>query len=417
MTDRSDRLDLAMRPLDTWMFRDGRPFNQDDPGAAQAVGVFPPFPPTIVGMVRAQLARKLGWDGANGSWPSDTLGNGVNWQDQGTPLGSLRFSQIAVFGPSTPDRDIPSILFPVPRALLAAKKALAALSAAWEVKQRDAAAMVELTPVRLLPRPSLGLRCDLGDQVELAVPQTDKRELDALNGWWITGAGLQEFLAGNCPGKDQLVPEAALLAREPRVGIAIDGDLQSRLAERHVIDGALYMASHIRLRSGVELHASVLGLPDRTRARLDNLGIGPAGGEGRTAEFVLSKNPPPWPAGSPLAARNGRLRYIVYHASPCLIDALPGPGGRLSSLPGRVASACLERATRIGGWDSLNHRPVAMQPAIPAGSIWFMEASLDECSAGALAAHHGTHIGRAPEWGFGQILIGAWPDETTGENR
>lgn len=412
MTSNPDSLDLAIRPLDTWMFRDGRPFNQDDPGAAQAVSVFPPFPPTIVGMVRARLARRLGWDGGKPAWPADTLGDGVDWQQQGTTLGPLRFSRIGVFGPGSLDGKSFSMLFPAPRALLASKKALAALQTAWH--ERESAAKIEPKLVRLLPRPT-NLSCDLGKDVSLAVPEVDERGLAATDGWWTTDVGLHEFLSGKCPGANHLVPESALLAQEPRVGIAIDGGVESQLAERRVIQGALYMASHVRLQRGMELRVSVLGLSDQARTRLGDLGIGPAGGEGRVANFLKPDKPSPWPGPPALRPdRSGRLRYVVYHASPCLLDALPGPGEKLACLPGRVISACLDRQVPIGGWDSQNRRPIAMEPATPAGSIWFMETSLDECPAEALAAHHETHVGRAREWGFGQILIGAWPDETTG---
>ena len=48
---------LVLHPLDTLFFRDGRPYNQDDPGQAEAASVFPPHPPTVVGAVRAARSR------------------------------------------------------------------------------------------------------------------------------------------------------------------------------------------------------------------------------------------------------------------------------------------------------------------------------------------------------------------------
>lgn len=36
---------LVLHPLDTLFFRDGRPYNQDDPTQAEAASVFPPYPP------------------------------------------------------------------------------------------------------------------------------------------------------------------------------------------------------------------------------------------------------------------------------------------------------------------------------------------------------------------------------------
>jgi CRISPR/Cas system CMR-associated protein Cmr3 (group 5 of RAMP superfamily) len=79
----TDSLYFQLSAIDTLMFRDGRPFNQGDTGASEAVSIFPPLPPTIIGAIRAAL-----WKHKGGPWPSNgSLGNGTNWQDDENVLG------------------------------------------------------------------------------------------------------------------------------------------------------------------------------------------------------------------------------------------------------------------------------------------------------------------------------------------
>ncbi len=103
---------LVLHPLDTFFFRDGRPYNQDDPGQVEAASLFPPHPPTVAGAVRAAVARAMGWPGA--AWDTAALGDGVNWQAGDESLGRLRFS-----GPYILRNDEP--IFPAPLNLVARK--------------------------------------------------------------------------------------------------------------------------------------------------------------------------------------------------------------------------------------------------------------------------------------------------------
>jgi len=78
---------VQLRPTDTLFFGSGAPF------AAEGVqvdvqGVFPPYPATVVGAIRAWIARSQGWSGY-GRWPirlNAVLGDGPE------ELLALRFS-------------------------------------------------------------------------------------------------------------------------------------------------------------------------------------------------------------------------------------------------------------------------------------------------------------------------------------
>lgn len=409
MTD----LQLAIRPIDTWMFRDGRPFSQDDPGAAQAVSVCPPYPPTVVGLVRAELARQYGWDGTHGGkpWPANKLGDGVDWQSTATTLGSLRFTAPAVCVSTVAALALNTQLYPAPRSLLANKAWLHGLTQAWpKTPFSEPDAFNGLTHLR--PLKVQAFKSDLGGAATLVEPVGDVDDgLVTLDNWWLTSAGITAFLSGGLPGSDQLVPQAALWASEPRVGIGIDGERGSQLAERRVIDGALYMASHVRLAPGVELRVGV-NLPADVKWD-QGRHLAPAGGEHRVAELqqVHDNDRPKIDAVNSSSSASGTVRVLVYHTGPCILDPMPEPGGTLPGLPGKIVSACLGRPQRIGGWDTINRRPIAMRSAIPPGSIWFLD--IDAANAppnGKLV----DRIGKHTEWGFGEILVGTWDYATAG---
>ena len=76
---------LWLDPADTLMFRDGRPFNQDDAGRAAAASLFPPPPETIYGAARVGLARAMGWDGslATGGWSGSIAEALGSWAKEG----------------------------------------------------------------------------------------------------------------------------------------------------------------------------------------------------------------------------------------------------------------------------------------------------------------------------------------------
>jgi CRISPR-associated protein Cmr3 len=367
---------LILRPHDTLFLRDGRPFDQGAQEQAATAGIFPPYPPTVVGAMRAALARAKGWPG--NPWPPD-LGSGVDFSQGNEPLGRLRFS-----GPFVLCGDAP--LFPAPLCLL--------------VKRSDngLAKVVRLGPGTLL-------ECDLGC-VSLPKP------LDRLDGGkapedvWIDGDGLKALLDWTDPKPESLVPQDALWKTEARVGIARDE------TRRTTGEGALYAAAHIRLKERVAIAVSVEG------ADLSGIAgkLAPLGGEGRSVwveRSAASVELPPPPDLEP--DHDGVLRYTVVLLTPAFFgdaeEDWPKPDGTIrddaaSALPGRVVSACVGKPVPVGGWDGINHTPLPLRPLAPAGSVWFMEAAADD--ADAVRRQHGMGIGRATGWGFGLALIGRW---------
>jgi CRISPR-associated protein Cmr3 len=388
-------LHLEIRPIDTFMFRDGRPFNQGDPGAADAVSVFPPFPSTVSGMVRALIN-----------------------------LPDLSISSPVVCR-HCDGRD--EAIFPALRSLLCRDGGI------------SGKVYVPLVPGK-------ARQCDLGKEVRLPEPVIQERQenggLKEIEESWITCAGLQKILNGNgdAPQENDFVATKQLWQPESRVGIGVDnmwdgdGKLRTQLDKRRPIDGALYAATHTRLRDGVTLHVTVETLDGDSLPETFSQ-LAPAGGEHRMAEFAVRETPLQLPAAAALAPDgNGTIRFTIYHASPCFLHPMPRPNAPFGKKPlardtaerativtdclaeATVASACIGKALMIGGWSLGGKKsadvkgPVAMRPAIPAGSIWFLETQGDRALAERIQALHGKRIGEGLGKGFGQIFIGKWSE-------
>ncbi len=354
MTDFHFKIDA----VDTLMFRDGRPFNQMDAGASEAVSVFPPYPPTLVGAIRAML-----WQGPlEGCWDKDRLGNGTDWSRNGT-LGPLQFGAPMLLQGSKP-------VFPVP----------------LHIVEGERGGKNVLT--RLLPGPMR--ECDLS-AARLPVPKNDLAGIGTIDARWVTMAGMQKILNGGVPSRDDLFGRDNLWQAEPRVGVGIDMDT------RTTSDGRLYMADHVRMASDVSLGVTMTGW-ENGGDRHDRFedALRPLAGEHRMAAIGLSdpvglpemENSEPWDGGR-----------CVIALSPVVPD--PDKGFQIKGLPeGDVVCACLGKPVSIGGWNSKKKKPVPLRQCYPAGSVWFLRSGVAPPS----------DVGEATGWGFGQVLIGKWQE-------
>ncbi len=398
---------LVLHPVDTLFFRDGRPYNQDDPGQVEAASLFPPYPPTVVGAVRAAAARAMGWPGS--TWDAAALGDGVDWQAGDKSLGRLRFSGPYILRNGEP-------LYPASLNLVAGKD------------KSGADLITYLAPS------GRALDTDVG-AVRLPAPIKTGRGFKTLEGLWINGTAMAQVLSGQPLGPDWkivsgilrtpdkfcepsvrpnwIAPQRCLWQPESRVGV--ERDRQTRTTKRferqdgEPVRGALYATAHVRPAQDVALAVDVEALPDVALGE----SLAPLGGEGRSVWIERRDEKLELPRAPELTpGKDDVLRYIVVLVTPTdLDDKWPKPGECLAgstgaALPGRVVSACTGRAVMVGGWDGAARRPLPLRPLIPAGSLWFLEARAEE--AEAAQSWHGRAIGRSTGWGFGRVLIGRW---------
>ncbi len=366
-------ISVQLEPVDTWFFRGGTPFTRGSTPQENVEGLFPPYPTTVVGALRAALALGKGWDGS-GRWQAEfnqVLGDGPN------DLGALSFDGPFLLQDGRP-------LFRAPRHLLGCRS-----ENGW-------------TP-RAFLRPGDPVTCDLGDAVrlpELAAATGNFVDLKAGKSEWLTQAGMNAVLRGKLSDRGDVVSGKCLWSEEARVGLERDRELRSAK------EGMLYSTRHVRTHRSVSLGVRVRGLPEDWNPPFKRLV--PLGGEARMAECLkwdgdMSFDMPLDGIGS-----SGRLAAIAL--SPLDIKPAVLRGEQtLAELGGaRVVSACLDRPQRIGGWDSLARRPLPLRSVLPPGSVLFCE--MPKGVPDATLANDGVmHMGSRQEWGFGLVALGIWP--------
>ncbi len=395
-----------LAPIDTLFFRDGSPFNLGETGQMEVKGGFPPHPTSIVGALRAILARHAPvedkWAGV-GKW-SDAIENILgNYED----LKTLRFQGPYLFYKNT-------VLFPTPLQIVQ--------------KTLDDGKKSYITC--LLPSKTF-YNTDLGKEVHLPTEsQISKAKSGSLKrlGGYLKGEQMALVLKGQLPQQEQIISELCLWHSEDKIGI-------KRNEERTTSEDSLYQIQHSRLQMGVSLGVSVEGLSDSWG--LPDTCITTLGGEARMVEIVscqenfaksiealkpdkLVDNGDHWLYTVTLITPadfnteklsmwqfnwNTSKKPLTSYASESIIEE------QLAILRGEVVSACLGKPILIGGWNSIGRRPLDLKPCVPAGSTWFLKAAKAETNGEDILKQHGKHIGLRTEWGYGQILIGTWPKE------
>lgn len=350
---------IEITPFDTLMFRDGRPFNQNDPGAAVAVSVFPPLPPTVVGAIRNGLWNLLG-----GAFPTEKLGDGTNWQEDGV-LKALQFGSLRL-------RKDKIDYVPVPLHLLCHP-------ASGEKPERLDMMKVEGK-----------IQTDLG---ELSLPQMptvgkDDPRPKQLEDHWISLGGLADLQNGDLPSTASVLPSKDLYKVESRVGIGIDRETSV------TIDGQLYMASHIRLQDDVKLVIDVQGLPEGLPKHIHFTTA--FGGEGRSAGFIETTE------NKAIQPSDPAERIAVTLLAPADLTGVEVRPGKELVQGYNLDTVCSGKPILAGGWDFKAKRPIPLRQLVPAGSVFFMTRTAD-------ITELPQSIGRATEWGFGQCCVLPWP--------
>ncbi len=372
---------IRLEPVDTLFLRDGTPFSVGSASQEDVGSLFPPYPPTMVGALRAAIARCKGWNG-RGRWPEHVnavLGDGPN------DLGSLKFEGPIILRAGEP-------LFPMPRHLLG-------------VVARDG----DWKSVSYI-RPGRKVVCDLGAAVRLPThadpDRPDAQRPKPATNQWLTKTGMEAVLCGKLPEENEVVPSRKLWREEERVGLEIDYSTGTAR------EGRLYSTRHVRVACGVSLGVRIDGIPENWH--LPHSHLVPLGGESRTAECRK------WDAAkltvnTPMRRIEASGKVAIMALTPLDLDGTIACGqAPLEAGSGlRVVSACLNRPERVGGWNSLTRRPLALRPVLSAGSVLFCEScDKNELRRLVRTAEVGggfLRIGQRTEWGFGLVAVGAWP--------
>lgn len=352
-----------LQPVDSWFFRDDRPYNGNEYQSGASV-IFPPFSSTVVGALRASLARKNGWSGS-GDWPQevkDVLGDGFD------DLGDLSFS-----GPFLCKNG--EIFYPVPEHILG------------EVKQNT------FMPLAWMRPSEQTLHCDMGKDMcfPCTTKQTGKKLVSAAD-FFISASGMTLLLSGILPQSSSFLHRSSFYTVEQRTGIA--RDVKTGTTKQ----GALYNPNFIRLSHGISLCMGICGLSEIWSPT----GIFPMGGESRLTRCTSISEPL-------LAKGSFSSNMVLAVISPidCNTKKWWGvdPGESAKNLSkdfnGLVKTLLLDRPLKIGGWDTRKNSPLDSKPFIKPGTVWWLE---NETFNGLQIS-----VGEKTSYGYGQILTGCWP--------
>ena len=371
---------VELAPVDTWFFRDGTPFFAGEAPMGNVGGIFPPYPGTVVGALRAALAMGRGWNG-RGRWPHElcaVLGDGPG------DLGRLSFDGPFVLRKGEP-------LFRAPRHLLG-------------VGNPD-----EWGPQGFL-YPGPPVACDLGDAVrlpEVLASASDLHDLKPGDGQWLTPAGLAAVLRGSLPSVEDVMFAGDLWSMESRTGLELDRNTGT------AVEGRLYNVQHVRPASNVSLGARIDGLPDDWTVPLGELL--PLGGESRLAECGEWDGDLQIDAPLPSFLTDGKIAVVALSPLDIGEDICLGEQPLVELAGARVISVAMDRPLRIGGWNSLERVQLPMRSVLASGSVLFCEIENPSQLQGTAAAETGlVRLGRRQEWGFGLAALGVWPSNNGG---
>lgn len=184
------------------------------------------------------------------------------------------------------------------------------------------------------------------------------------SGFWLTQAGWQAYLAGQCPSAQQLIKNTDLWKTEGRVGIGMSADTGS------VATGKLFTTQAVRFANDVGFIVGVTGAEPPANGLLR------FGGDGRGAQIETVSPPLPAPDYNAIArAQRGRLVLT----SPAIFTAGWRPNGvaadgtfNLGGVHARLISAAVPRYEVVSGWDLANHCPKTALRAAPTGSVYWL---------------------------------------------
>jgi CRISPR-associated protein Cmr3 len=358
---------LFLRPMDVWMFRDGRPF--DAGGANRAESIFPPYPSVIQGSIRTHriLSQK-------GTLTQQQIANLVGTADD--------YLKLEVRGPFVAklENGKATRYYPQP--------ADAIIESGPTLKPASLSDLELFRPNLRISHPTTFL---LGYQDLLEKWENDKHEKGKSKQkepLWLSETALDAYHQGSAVPATR---QSDLFQREDRLGIGIEN------STRVVQEGMLYETEFIRPCKDVGLLIEVGGVGYED---FPNSGVLQLGGESRSAWFE-TVNADPLPN-----SQKGTRGIKVYFITPAYFENgwESANWSELFGQPVELKAAAVGRYESVGGFDRASkdtHKPA--QRYIPAGSVYYFEYKNEYKNIGQL-----TDSEKLKQIGFGQIIIKEW---------
>ncbi len=367
---------VEIEQVDRLFFRANTPFDRFAKTWEVIEGQFPPSAFTVVGAVRAAIAKELGWNG-QGRWNdkvSNLIGKDIH------ELDPLDFD-----GPFI-ERDGKTFV-PIPQ---------------FVVKQEGGFGI-------LRPNESKKM-CVTGANVEIHPLGTgNEAKFDAIKSGFIPLEWLKNLLDLRTAKPIEKFWKASDFHQgEYQPGVFLEIGSKSSANER-----GFFTRQYTRLRDGVTLSLYLQGLDESAaKKRL----VTPLGGEGKFATIHLrDTDDQVLPKITKLNKEDGKCRFFIYlatHYRPTTKDKI----NRINVLEAlkedlqlqnvEFAGSSVGKPIKIGGWDMFRNRPLQLDAFVPAGSVFFFRA--DESLEMEILAGSRNKVGQFTRFGFGQYLVGTW---------
>lgn len=364
---------------DVWFFRDTRSFGRGEDHVAGCL--FPPFPATIAGAIRARVI------GAHPNWSQSAFNNGSD-----TPL----YEKIG-----KPDNLGPH--FRIRGPFLARRMADGNIQQYYPLPKDTFYEQVEQSRFGVFkPRQLDGLAANWESNKAYAPlwPPNGDRKDGVEDVYWLSPTSLGFYQTSK---KFTAEPESSFYGYEERTGIA--RNWQTRMAEKQM----LYLARFVRLKPNTGLLVWV-----DPQVQLSESGWLSLGGESRAARFQQVEDKQVRLA--PPFQTKGKNRLKVILLTPSYFQQGWQPqGGDWSKvgLPAgaQLCAAALGRPLVISGWDIARGPQKPLRAFVPAGSVYYfkweeaLSKDLDPSTITFTEADTNTDYGRL---GLGQIVFADW---------
>lgn len=355
---------IKITPLDTLLFRTGRPFSKGEDTWTEVI--FPPYPSTLYGAIRSFLIfHREGLKAFDDRKYSD---------DIGTPdtKGSLKIKGPILYKDN-------EMYFTAPLDL---------------VKEKNN----EHVPLEFSQKPPLFT----SDYHLNNILIYKSREGIAEPEGWLSGIELKDYLKSK-KERFPTIRSKEFFLYEPKVGITRErGTLTAK-------EGHLYRISLIRLKKDVSLISVVDGVSDLPEAGLFQLG-----GERKGAKFEAMKENVFGTLEDIELNFENRL-FKIYLATPAVFNKGWFPKwideksleGNYNGIKLKLIGCAVGKPILVGGWDIAKRKPKPLQKAVPAGSVYYFEILDNSDSANIKESFHLSNISDInPEEGFGLALVG-----------